>query len=487
MVLGSSKLIDNVEPLFEAVALYNIGALPRVKKAYLYAQKFHAHQVRKSGELYIIHPVNVAYTLAVKGADEATICACLLHDIIEDTPVTYEELVMEFGTEVADLVNGVTNLSEINFSTKEAEDIANLRKVLLGLIKDPRIVLIKMSDRLHNMRTLEYQKPEKQVAKAEETLHFYAPLASFLGLDCFKNELEDLSLKYIDSRGYDTTAELITSLEDEIGDTLNEMLVNISIILKKNDIPSDVVVRIKHTYGVYKRIKAGQTPYDIHDLLALKVLVTEIEECYKALGLIHSLYPPVNVKFKDFICSPKKNMYQALHTTVYSPNGYLVQNRIKTYDMDIVDQNGLISFWNSNKGMAREAMMRASEENFQFLRGIKVMDEAYPNDYDFIHHVKTELFDGKIVVLTPSGRTVELPIGATPVDVAFFLGDTTANYASHAIVNEVPVPFNYKLHEYDRVQIMMTPGHETDKGGWEEYATTTKAMLGLKRQREMRK
>ncbi len=481
MVLGRAGLIANEDLLFEAVKIDNPDALEKVKKAYQYACRFHAGQVRKSGEAYIIHPINVAYTLAVKGADEATLCACLLHDVLEDTSCTYEELASAFGEEVADLVNGVTNLEEINFSSKEAEDLANLRKILLGLIKDPRIVLIKISDRLHNMRTLEYQSREKQIAKAEETLHFYAPLAGFLGVDCFKGELEDLSLKYIDPEGYATTCELISSYQDEVINILNEMLDKIASILKRKNIPSDVLIRIKHVYSVYKKIKGGQTPYDIHDFLALKILVDELEECYITLGLVHSLYPPVNSKFKDFICDPKKNMYKALHTTVYSPTGVLVQNRIKTYGMDEVDQNGLMSLWRSKRSMAKDAMMQTAQNDFQFLNGIKVMNEAYPSDSEFISHVKSELFDGKIVISTASGQVLELPIGATPVDVAYLLGDSIADSARMVTINEAPASFETPLHEYDRVQIITSPNYTSSKEGWEEYATTTKAQLGIKR------
>ncbi len=487
MVLKEIGLINKADDLFSIVKAYNPDALAKVKKAYDYASKFHADQIRKSGEPYIIHPINVAYTLAQKNADEATLCACLLHDVLEDTPCTYEELKEAFGLEIANLVNGVTNLAEINFSTKEAEDLANLRKILVGLTKDPRIVLIKISDRLHNMRTLEYQAHDKQIAKAEETINFYAPLASFLGADCFKAELEALSLKYLDPTGYATTEELISSYAQEVNEVLNEMLVKINYLLSQNNIPADITIRLKHIYSVYKKIKSGQLPYDIHDFVAFKILVSQVSECYQALGIVHSLYRPVNVKFKDFISNPKNNMYQALHTTVYSPTGFLVQNRIKTYDMDLIDQNGLMSFWRSKREKAAGAMISTAEQKFQFLHGIEVMNEVYSSDSEFISHVQKELFSGKIVVLTMGGRTIELPIGATPVDVAYFLGDRIADTAIMVSVNEEPALFSTQLHEYDRVQIITTKGYDNPKENWEEYATTTKAKMGLKRSRMAKK
>lgn len=478
MVGYNTKLISNKEELFALVENYEPEGVAKVKTAYEYAEAMHAGQVRKSGEPYIIHPLNVAYTVALMQADIDTVCAALLHDSIEDTKATKEEIMALFNSTVAYLVDGVTNLSEIDFSSKEAEDMANYRKVIRGIHKDIRIVIIKLADRLHNMRTLEYTSEEKRKIKANETLTYYAPLAFYLGSHDIKDELEDLSLKHLYPEKYEVVYNSREKIAKESQEMLQEMAYKINSLLCKQGIPADIIIRIKHIYGIYKEIKKGHNLYDIHDLLALKILVREIEDCYRALGIVHSCYNPVNEKFKDFIANPKTNMYRSLHTTVFSEDEHLVQCRIKTYDMDYVDRNGVLSYWHTQKAAVAAGMTGQLQENFQFLQSLRQMDEIYYNDAEFMAHIRDEIFGSTVYVHLKSGRILQLPQGSTPVDAAYSISSEVGDKALWALVNENIVPFSYELKNNDRVQILLSsentlPAHYD----WANFAKTTRARV----------
>ena len=390
-----------------------------VSKAYDYAATFHEGQMRQSGEPYIIHPLNVAYILADMHADADTICAGLLHDTLEDTNVTKEDIAYYFNQNVASLVDGVTKLSKMNFSSKQARNYANTRKIITGITEDVRIIIIKLADRLHNMRTLEFKSEFKQKENAIETMEIFVPLAYYIGAYRIKSELEDLSLRYLKSDTYKRIEEKKLSVEQLSEDCLTEMLSKIEMLLSNKNIPNEIKIRTKNIYGIYKRLSEGHKLSDIHDLLALKVMVDDIENCYRTLGIVHSQYPPVNDKFKDYICNPKTNMYQSLHTTVFAPDDRLVQTQIRTFEMDKVASFGLTAYWDLKKGDARDAMQDELKQRFQFFKSLTEINSMFGDNQEFVAQVKSELFADKVYVYTTKGNIIELPKGATVIDFAY--------------------------------------------------------------------
>ena len=341
-----------LENLLNLIKNYSEEEIELIKKAYYYAEKLHQGQVRQSGEDYIVHPLNVAYILAEMHADKDTICAGLLHDTLEDTDITKEEIIREFNSEVATLVDGVTKISKMNFSSKQEQNLANTRKIITSITEDVRIIIIKLADRLHNMRTLGFKSEFKQKENALETMEIFVPLAYYIGAYRIKSELEDLSLQYLKPDMYKKIEEKKALIEMQNDGFLQEMLYKIQRMLNDKNIPNEIKVRTKNIYGIYRKITEGQKISDIHDLFALKVMVDEVEDCYRSLYYIHSEYHPLNDKFKDFICNPKTNMYRSLHTTVFGPNENLVQAQIRTFDMDRVASFGLSTYWDIEKGNA---------------------------------------------------------------------------------------------------------------------------------------
>lgn len=310
----------SIENLIEIIKNYNPEEVDIVRKTYEFANELHKGQKRQSGDDYITHPLNVAYILAEMHADRDTVCAGLLHDTLEDTHITKEEIKELFNPTIAQLVDGVTKLAKMNFSSKEEQNLANTRKIITGITEDVRIIIIKLADRLHNMRTLEFKSPFKQKENALETMEIFVPLAYYIGAYRIKSELEDLSLRYLKPDIYKRIEETKLNIEQSSKKCLQEMLYKIKRILEDRNIPNEIKVRTKNIYGIYKRRQEGHNISDIHDLLALKIMVDEIDNCYLALGMIHSIYHPINDKFKDYICNPKTNMYRSLHTTVFGPS-----------------------------------------------------------------------------------------------------------------------------------------------------------------------
>ena len=371
--------IDN---LLDNIKTYNNGDLNIIKKAYEYAKIMHANQIRESGEPYIIHPLNVAYILAEMHADNDTICAALLHDILEDTKATKEEIASIFSENIANLVDGVTKMNLENFSTKKEQNLANNRKIIMSITKDIRIIIIKLADRLHNLRTLEFKNEKKQKEIAYETIEIFTPLAYHIGTYKIKNELEDLSMKYWKPEEYKKLNEKIKNINVENNKNLSIMLYKIKDILFNENISSDIKIRIKNLYSIYKTIENGKSIKDIHDLLALKVIVDNVNNCYYTLGLIHNEYKPINNEFKDYICSPKSNMYQSLHTTILGPNEKLVQTQIRTYEMDKTAYYGLTAYWDINK------MHHELNNNYQILKSLKYIDSTIEDNEQFIDQTK---------------------------------------------------------------------------------------------------
>lgn len=469
--MGEIKLED----LLVKIREYNLGSLDDVEKAYRYAEKLHDGQFRQSGEPYIIHPLNVAYILADLHADMDTICAGLLHDTIEDTGVTKEDIAHEFNPTVANLVDGVTKLAKMNFSSKEAQALANTRKIIIGITEDVRIIIIKLADRLHNMRTLQYKSSFKQKENSLETMEIFAPLAYYIGAYRIKSELEDLSFQYLKPDLYRKIAGQKRKVEEDYLPTLKEIRDKLKTFLGYENIASDIKVRTKNIYGIYKRLNQGQRLSDIHDLFALKVMVDELVGCYKALGLIHQLYHPVNEMFKDYICNPKTNMYQSLHTTVFAPNDRLVQVQIRTFEMDKTASFGLTAYWDSKPDCARDTMQQELKEKYQFYNSLMEMNAMFGNNQEFVSQVKRELFSETIYVYTTKGDIIELPKGSTPIDFAYRIHTDVGNTMTAAFVNDELVPINYVLQNRDRVRIVTDVLSFGPRSEWLEYAKTSSA------------
>lgn len=452
-----------------------------VSKAYDYAATFHEGQMRQSGEPYIIHPLNVAYILADMHADADTICAGLLHDTLEDTNVTKEDIAYYFNQNVASLVDGVTKLSKMNFSSKQARNYANTRKIITGITEDVRIIIIKLADRLHNMRTLEFKSEFKQKENAIETMEIFVPLAYYIGAYRIKSELEDLSLRYLKSDTYKRIEEKKLSVEQLSEDCLTEMLSKIEMLLSNKNIPNEIKIRTKNIYGIYKRLSEGHKLSDIHDLLALKVMVDDIENCYRTLGIVHSQYPPVNDKFKDYICNPKTNMYQSLHTTVFAPDDRLVQTQIRTFEMDKVASFGLTAYWDLKKGDARDAMQDELKQKFQFFKSLTEINSMFGDNQEFVAQVKSELFADKVYVYTTKGNIIELPKGATVIDFAYKIHTDIGNTMVGAFVNDEFVPVDYVLHNKDRVRIVT---NDFSFGPREDWINKVQTSLAKRKIRE---
>ncbi len=469
--------MDNIilNNLIQKIREYNPTEEKIIMKAYEYAYNLHNGQVRQSGEPYIMHPLNVAYILADMHADKDTICAGLLHDTLEDTNITKEDIAHDFNQNIANLVNGVTKISKMNFSSKHAQNMANTRKIITSITEDVRIIIIKLADRLHNMRTLEFKSEFKQKENALETMEIFVPLAYYIGAYRIKSELEDLSLRYLKPDMYKKIEDRKSRLEEESNKCLQEMLFKIQSLLNDKNIPNEIKVRTKNIYGIYKRLNEGQRLFDIHDLLSLKIMVDEVANCYYVLGMIHQEYHPINDKFKDYICNPKTNMYQSLHTTVFGPDDRLVQTQIRTFDMDKVASFGLTAYWDIKKGNARYEMQKDLKGKFQFFKSLTEINSMFGDNQEFVSQVKTELFSDRIYVYTTKGDIIELPKGSTPIDFAYKLSTDIGNTMVGAFVNDEYVPVNYLLKNKDRVRIITDELSFGPREGWEDIAHTSYA------------
>ena len=474
--------MNNVElqDLLDKLKEYNPNEIEIVKRAYEYAANLHSGQTRQSGEPYISHPLNVAYILAEMHADRDTVCAGLLHDTLEDTNITKEDISHDFNQNIANLVDGVTKLSKMNFSSKQDQNYANTRKIITGITEDVRIIIIKLADRLHNMRTLQFKSEFKQKENSIETMEIFVPLAYYIGAYRIKSELEDLSLKYLKPDMYKQIEERKIRLEQTSSYCLTEMLSKIERLLRDNNIPNEIKVRTKNIYGIYKRLSEGHRLSDIHDLLALKIMVDSVENCYRTLGMIHSEYHPINDKFKDYICNPKTNMYRSLHTTVFGPNDKLVQTQIRTFDMDRVASFGLTAYWDEQKGKARDVMQEDLRQKFQFFKSLTEINSMFGDNQQFVNQVKSELFADKVYVYTTKGDIIELPRGSTPIDFAYKIHTDIGNTMVGAFVNDEYVPIDYVLQNKDRVRIVTDDLSYGPREDWIDKAHTSLAKRKIK-------
>lgn len=461
------------EDLLKKINYLKEEEISQVKKAYTFASYAHYNQFRESGEPYIIHPINVACIIADLHSDVNTIIASLLHDVVEDTKVSLEEITEQFNPTVANLVNGVTKLTIMEYETEEENKNANLRKIIMSFRNDVRIILIKLADRLHNMRTLQYKNPRKRRMKSLETMDIYVPLAYFIGAYNFKCELEDLALKYLMPSVYSETVKFRDDYLQKYQKTIMEMINVLSCYLQNENISNYIEVNVKNISGINKRILDRSNRNNIHDLISLKIIVVELIDCYTTLGIVHNIYKPIISEFKDFISIPKTNMYRSLHTSVLGPNGKIIQNQIRTKEMDIVDTYGIAAYFQLIKDDTSVKMQHDLEEKFQFYKSLTEIDDAYFDNKDFVNQVNKELLGKKIYVYNSNGIAIELPVGSTVIDFAYKIDSQKANHLEKVIVNNIEVGFDYVLKDADIVNLYYNKELELLDENWLDLAHIT--------------
>ena len=472
-----------IEDLIEKVKTYNTNEkdIELINKAFDYAYKKHFGQKRISGDDYITHPLNVAMILTDINADATCLAAALLHDTIEDSDSTKEEVTKLFGADVALLVDGVTKINRLHFSNAGEQMAANQRKILVGLSEDVRVIIIKLADRLHNMRTLYVMPEERQKKKARETLEILTPVADRLGINKIKSELEDLSLRYLKPDVYFDIVEKLNAKKTEMDEDVNDMLKEVSSLLNEHNIKHEIFGRSKSIYSIYKKLDKGKKFNDIYDILALRVLVDTEQECYLALGLIHSKYKPVPNRFKDYIAMPKTNLYQSLHTTVFGVDGKLFEIQLRTYEMHKIAEYGIASHWSYKAHGSVKTVKDSMEAKLQIFRSIMELNEESDTPEEFINSIKQDVLNNNsIYVYTPKGDVLELPAGATPVDFAYKVHSEVGNTLVGAIVNENIVPLDYQLKTGDIIKVNTNKSSKGPNKDWLNFVITSQAKNKIK-------
>jgi guanosine-3',5'-bis(diphosphate) 3'-pyrophosphohydrolase len=464
-----------VEEIIDRVRAYQPAAdMELIKRAYDYSYRMHEGQTRKSGDPYIIHPVRVAGIITELRLDTASVCAGLLHDVVEDTLASTQDLEKQFGVEIAHLVDGVTKLSKINFTSKEDRQAENFRKMVVAMARDIRVLLVKLCDRVDNMRTLEYMTREAQERIARETLEIYAPLANRLGMQAFKSELEDLSFRYLEPEAHHELQAAITKTKRERDKYIAEVCKTLSSRLAEQGFAADVSGRAKHLYSIWRKMKAQEcTLEQIHDKIAFRVLVESVSDCYAALGVIHSKWTPVPGRFKDYIALPKPNMYQSLHTTVIGPGRERIEIQIRTHEMHRVAERGIAAHW-KYKDRQGGGIADADAQKFGWLRQLMEWQREVKDPAEFLESVKVDLFQDEVYVFTPKGDVRVFPRGATPVDFAFAIHSHLGEHISGARINGKLEPLRYKLRNGDVVEVVSTANQQPSKD-WLDFVGTSRA------------
>jgi len=467
-----------IKALIEKIRVYEPEAdLILVKRAYTVAKKAHLDQYRKSGEHYIFHPLGVANILAKLELDTTSIAAALLHDVVEDTAVSLDDIEKDFGKEATELIDGLTKLSQIEFKSEEEQQAENLRKMMLAMSKDIRVIFIKLADRLDNMRTIQHLNPEKQKQKARETLDIYAPLAHRLGIFKIKWELEDLSFKTLEPKKYAEIAKMVSETRKKREDYLKEASEILSAELKKVKIKNEIIGRIKHYYSIYeKMIRRGKEFNEIYDLSGLRILVGSVNDCYAVLGVIHSLWKPIPGAFKDYIAMPKFNMYRSLHTTVIGPTGRPLELQIRTYDMHSTAEYGVAAHWHYKEG----TRMNKGEEKLSWLRQMLEWESETKDSKDFLETLKIDLFETEVFVFTPKGDVVSLPKGSTPLDFAYNIHTDVGHRCIGAKVGGKIVPLEYELQNGDIVEILTSKTSSGPSRDWLNIVKTSSARTKIR-------
>lgn len=472
-----------LEELIDKASVYikDESSIDLIKKVYDYAFEKHQGQLRKSGEEYIVHPLCTAIILTSVYSDCATICAGLLHDVIEDCDTSKDEIENMFGEEIANLVYGVTKITKIHFSTENEALIEYYKKIIVGMSEDVRVIIIKLADRLHNMRTLWALPLPKQKLKAKETLEILAPIAHHLGIYKLKSELEDLALRYLKPDVFYDIAEKLNITKLERDNEVKDMIDSVSELLKEHNIPHELKGRSKSIYSIYRKLEKGRKFSDIYDLLALRIFVNSEQECYTALGIIHSKYRPIPKRFKDYIAMPKVNGYRSLHTTVFGIDGYLFEIQIRTYEMDEIAENGLAAHWSykENKNLA-DTVQTTTDAKLQLFKSIIELNEEKMSSEEFVNSVKNELLNDNIYVFTPKGDVFELPKGATPIDFAYRVHSKIGETTVGALVNNNIVPLNYTLNDNDIVKIITNKNSPGPSKEWLKFVKSTQTKSKIK-------
>ncbi len=463
--------------LVQEILAYNPKAdVALIKKAYFLSEKAHKGQMREGGEEYFSHPIEVAQILIELKADSASICAALLHDIVEDTEVSLSKVKEIFGEEIARLVEGLTKISKIHFSDQKEYTTENIRKIMLATAKDIRVMLIKLADRLHNMRTLKALAKDRQLKIAKETLEIYAPIAHKLGMWSMKGELEDLSLRYLEPEIYRFLANKIAEKREEREKHTAEILRQIKELLKQKNIRSRVSGRAKYFYSIYKKMKKKNIGFnEIYDLIAVRIITKTIPECYAALGIVHDLFKPIPHRFKDYISVPKSNGYQSLHTTVITDGGKILEFQIRTELMHHMAEDGIAAHWRY-QGTERD---RTFDKKISWLKQMLEWKNIASSSSEFVESLKIDLFEDEIVVFTPKGDPITLPNESTPVDFAYMVHSKIGDHCSKAMVNNKIVPLETKLESGDIVEIIVNKAAKPSRH-WLHFVKTNKARSKIK-------
>ncbi|MBQ2712800.1 MAG: bifunctional (p)ppGpp synthetase/guanosine-3',5'-bis(diphosphate) 3'-pyrophosphohydrolase [Clostridia bacterium] len=449
-----------------------------LERAYTFAKTAHANQKRASGEDYFIHPYFVAEILVDLGLDTATVAAAFLHDVVEDTPVTREQLSKEFGEEICMLVDGVTKLDKITFSSKEEEQAENIRKMFVAMAKDVRVVLIKLADRLHNMRSLQYLSEARRIAMAKETLDIYAPIAGRLGMSSVKSELQDLCLKYLDTEAYTFLTSVITEKRSERFALVESIIADLQTILKENNVTGEVLGRPKHFYSIYKKMKnQNKTIDEIYDLIAVRILVDSVPDCYHIFGAIHARWKPIPGRIKDYIATPKANGYQSLHTTVMTNYGSVFEIQIRTYEMHKIAEYGIAAHWKYKEGVTKDSDFT---QNLAWIREMMEVETQVADSKSFLQSLKGDLVSGEVLVFTPKGDVVSLPEGATPIDFAYHIHSAVGNRCVGAKVNGKMVKLDTTLQVGDVVDIITSSASKGPSWDWLRVAKSSAAKAKIR-------
>ncbi|MBR4473075.1 MAG: bifunctional (p)ppGpp synthetase/guanosine-3',5'-bis(diphosphate) 3'-pyrophosphohydrolase [Oscillospiraceae bacterium] len=452
----------------------------RIRAAYEVAKTAHSGQKRKDGSPYVTHCVAAADIAADIGLDEDSIVAALLHDVIEDTNLKHEDIARQFGSQVADIVEGVTKLTRVQYTSKEDEQMENLRKMLMAMAKDIRVILIKIADRLHNMRTMDYQSPEKQRTKSLETMEIYAPIAHRLGMQRAKWELEDLSLRYLDPQGYAEIMDTLNRRMPELEAFMDRMKEQICQRLEKEGVHASIFCRIKHVYSIYRKMYTQKLDINgIFDLCAFRVIVDSIPDCYNVLGIIHDMFKPVPGRFKDYISTPKPNMYQSVHTTVIGSEGIPFEVQIRTWEMHYTAEYGIAAHWKYKMGDGSSAVRSGDEDKFAWIRRL-LETQSESDASDFVHDLKIDMFSDEVFVFSPKGDVINLSAGATPVDFAYSIHSDIGNHMVGAKVNGRIVPYDTVLQNGDIVEIRTSKSAPGPSRDWLNFVKSSSARTKIK-------
>ena len=467
-----------IEDIIDKVLSYNPNAdVSLFRKAYIYAAKAHKGQLRLSGEPYLFHPLNVAFILAKMRLDVTSVICGLLHDTVEDTEVTLEDIKNKFGEEVAVIIDGLTKLSKISFTSKRKRHAENIRKMILAMAQDIRVILVKLADRLHNMQTLGYLPPEKQKLIAKETLEIYAPLAARLGIGWLRTELEDLSLYYSDTKTYQRISQGIARRKEEEKRYIGEIKTILQNKLEDLGIKGRIEGRTKSIFSIYRKMNKQQIDLNqIYDLVAFRIIVNTIKECYETLGMVHSLWKPIPGRFKDYIAMPKPNMYQSLHTTVIGPYGGRIEIQIRTEEMHRLAEEGIAAHWRYKEGKEGD---EEEVRRFAWLRQILEWQRELKEPREFLEAVKTDLFPEEVYVFTPKGDVKALPAGSTAIDFAYSIHSEIGHHCAAVKVNGRLVPLRYKLNTGDVVEVTTSPKQHPSKD-WLKFVKTPRARTRIK-------